>query len=91
MLAFFMRATEVSRCDGEGGDCDEDEGNDGGGVEDLVVGGVAGAVEEEVVLDSVEGDDGHRDLDVAALVGGGEDVEGGYAQAQGSSGDCVED
>ena len=27
------------------------------------------------------GDQGHVDEDVAAFVGGGEDVEGGYAQA----------
>ena len=38
---------------------------------------VAGVVEEEVVLDAHVGEDGHGDLDVAALVGGGEDVEGG--------------
>ncbi len=53
------------------------------------MGGVAGLVEEEVVLNAVEGDDGHRDLDVAALVGGGEDVEGGQAQAEGGAGGGV--
>ena len=58
-------------------------------MEDLIVWGVAGAVEEEVVLDAHVGDDGHGDLDVAALVGGGEDVEGGQAQAQGGAGDGV--
>ena len=58
-------------------------------MEDLVVEGVAGVVEEEVVLDAHVGDDGHGDLDVAAFVGGGEDVEGGQAQAEGSAGDGV--
>ena len=62
------------------------EGDEGGGVEDLIVEGVAGVVEEEVVLDAHVGDDGHGDLDVAALVGGGEDVEGGEAEAEGGSG-----
>ena len=48
---------------------------------------VVGVVEEEVVLDAVEGDDRHVDLDVAAFVGGGEDVEGGEAEAEGCAGD----
>ena len=51
--------------------------------------GVAGVVEEEVVLDAHVGDDGHGDLDVAAFVGGGEDVEGGEAEAEDGSGDGV--
>jgi hypothetical protein len=55
----------------------EGDGDEGGGVEDLIVRGVAGVVEEEVVLDAHVGDDGHGDLDVAAFVGGWEDVEGG--------------
>ena len=46
-------------------------------MEDLVVEGFAGVVEEEVVLDAHVGDDGHGDLHVAAFVGGGENVEGG--------------
>ena len=52
--------------------------------------GVGGVVEEEVVLGAHAGEDGHRDLDVAALVGGGEDVEGGESEAEGGSGDGVE-
>ena len=59
--------------------CDEGDGDEGGGVEDLIVGGVGGVVEEEVVLDAQVGDDGHLDLDVTAFVGSGEDVDGGYA------------
>ncbi len=31
------------------------------------------------------GEDGHGDLDVAALVGGGEDVEGGEGEAEGGA------
>ena len=58
-------------------------------MEDLVVIEVAGLVEEEVVLDSVEGNDRHGDLDETAFVGGGDDVKGGYAQAEGGSGDGV--
>ncbi len=59
-------------------------------MEDLVVRGVAGLMEEEVVLDSVDGDVGrHGDLDVAAFVGRGEDVEGSEAEAEGGSGCCV--
>ncbi len=50
-----------------------------------------GRVEEEkVVLNAHVGDDGHVDEDVAAFVGGGEDVEGGYAEAEGGSGDDVD-
>ncbi len=59
-------------------------------MEDLVVERVGGVVEEEVVLDAHVGDEGHGDLDVAAFVGGGEDVEGGYAEAEGGSGDDVD-
>src|ERR1700680_507439 len=47
-------------------------------------------MEEEVVLDAHVGDDGHCYLDVAALVGGGEDVEGGQAEAEDGSDDGVE-
>ena len=68
----------------------QDDGDEGGGVEDLVVEDVGGVVEEEVVLDAHVGDDGHGDLDVAAFVGGGEDVEGGEAEAESGSGDGVE-
>ena len=39
--------------------------------------GVTEAMEEEVVLWSHAGEDGHGDLDVTALVGCGQDVEGG--------------
>ena len=57
-------------------------------MEDLVVeegvgecGGVCeaggGVVEEEVVLDAEAGGQGFGDLDVAALVGGGNEVDGG--------------
>jgi len=46
-------------------------------VKDGVVGGVGGVAEEEVVLDAHVGDDGHGDLDEAAFVGGGDEVEGG--------------
>ena len=49
-----------------------------------------GVVEEEVVLDAEAGDDGHGDLDVAALVGGGDEVDGGEAEAESGSGDGVE-
>ncbi len=38
---------------------------------------VGAAAEEKVVLDAEVGDDGHFDLDVAAFVGGGKNVEGG--------------
>ena len=55
-------------------------------MEDLVVEEVRGVVEEEVVLYAEVGDEGHVDEDVAAFVGGGEDVEGGYAEAEGGSG-----
>ena len=51
---------------------DQGDGYGGGGVEDLVVEDVAGVMEEEVVLDAHAGEDGHRDLDVAALVGSGD-------------------
>ena len=46
-------------------------------------GRVAGVVKEEVVLNAHVGDDGHGDLDVAAFVGGGEDVEGGESRGRG--------
>ena len=59
-------------------------------MEDLIVEDVVGVVEEEVVLDAHGRDDGHGDLDVAALVGGGEDVEGGETEAEGGSGGGVE-
>ena len=53
-------------------------------------GGVAGVVEEEVVLDAHVGDDGHRDLDVAAFVGSWEEIEGGEGEAEGCAGDGVD-
>ncbi len=40
----------IARVKGDGGEDDQDDGDDGGGAEDLVVVGVAGVVEEEVVL-----------------------------------------
>ena len=55
---------------------------EGSGVGD--VGG--GVVEEGVVLDAQAGDDGHVDLDVVALYGGGDYVEGGKGEAQEGSG-----
>ena len=62
-------------------------------MEDLVVdevvgdeGGVGeaggGVVEEEVVLNAQAGGEGEVDLDVAAFVGGGEEVEGGDAETE---------
>ncbi len=68
---------------GKGDDCYGYKGGcyERGSVEDLVVGDVAGVMEEEVVLDAHVGDDGHGDLDVAALVCGGKDVEGCQAEA----------
>ncbi len=85
----------------DGGEDDQEQGDDGGGVEDLVVeegvgecGGVGeaggGVVEEEVVLDAEAGGEGHGDLDVAAFVGGGDEVEGGQAQAEEGAGGGVE-
>src|SRR5580692_3221473 len=71
--------------EGRDGEGDEDDCDEGGGVEDLIVEDVAGVVEEEVVLDPHGGDDRHRNLDVAAFVGGGEDVEGGEAEAKGGA------
>jgi len=59
-------------------------------MENLVVRGVAGVMEEEVVLDAHVGDDRHGDLDEAALVGGGDDVEGGEGEAEDSACDGVE-
>ena len=59
-------------------------------MEDLIVEGVGGVVEEKVVLDAHGGDDGHGDLDVAAFVGGGEDVDGGETEAEDCPGDGVE-
>ena len=59
-------------------------------MEDLVVeevvGGEAGEVEEEVVLYAGAGEDGHGDLDVAALIGGRDEVEGGQSEAQRGAG-----
>ena len=69
-----------ARVEGSDGEEDEDDGDDGGGVEDLVVVGVEGVVEEEVVLWVEAGEDRHVDLYEAALVGGGEDVEGGESR-----------
>ena len=69
---------DCARTKGGDGEGDEDDGDDRGGMEDLVVvrrrGGV---VEEEVVLRVEAGEDRHVDLYEAALVGGGNDVEGG--------------
>ncbi len=59
-------------------------------MEDAIVVDVGGVMEEEVVLDAHAGDDGHGDLDVAALVGGGEDVEGGETEAEDGAEDGVE-
>ena len=63
--------------DGGGGQEKEGEGEEADGVVDGVVGGVGGGGEEEVVLVTHVGEEGHGCLDVAALVGGGEEVEGG--------------
>ena len=83
----FFAGSSERNCNGGDGQGEEYDGDYGGGVEDLIVGGVAGVVEEEVVLDAHVGDDGHCDLDVAAFVGGGEDVEGGEGEAESGSGD----
>ena len=56
-------------------------------MEDRVVDRRArGVVEEEVVLDAHAGEDGHGDLNVAAFVGGGKEIEGGEAEARSGSG-----
>src|ERR1700761_5000002 len=77
-------------CEDSDGQGNEDYGEDGCGVENLIVCEVAGVVEEEVVLDAHVGDDGHGDLDVAAFVGSGDDVEGGEGQAGDGAGDGVD-
>ena len=46
---------------------------------------IGGDLEEEVFVGAYAGDDRHGDLDVAALVGGGEDVEGGEGEAEESA------
>ena len=71
---------DVLRSDGQesgGGQEEEGQGEEADGVVDGVVGGVGGGGEEEVVLVAHVGEDGHGCLDVLALVGGGEEVEGG--------------
>ena len=87
-----MRAEpEERRSECDGGESEKSNCDDGCGAEDLVVRGVAGLVEEKVVLDAVDGDVGcHGDLDKAALVGSGEDVVGGEAEAKGGSGCSAE-
>ena len=76
--------------DGGDGEDQEREGERAGSVVDDVVCGVGGAREEEVVLIAHVGDDGHRDLDEAALIGCGEEIEGGQREAEGGSGDTGE-
>jgi hypothetical protein len=67
---------DAGRDKGSSGEGDENDRYERGCVEDLVVENVDGVVKEKVVLDAHVGDDGHGDLDVAAFVGGREDVEG---------------
>ena len=76
--------------EGGGGEEQEGEGEEADGVVDRVVGGVGGGGEEEVVLVAEAGEDGHGDLDVPALVGGGEEVEGGEGEAEDGSGEVGE-
>ena len=68
-----------------GGEDQEYQSDDGGGVENIVVERLAGVVEEGVVLDAHARDDGLGNLYVAALVGGGDDVEGGETEAEDGS------
>ena len=50
------------------------------------MGFVGGVAEEEVVLEAHVGDDRHGDLDEAAFVGCGDEVEGGEGEAEDGSG-----
>src|SRR5690242_14087892 len=71
----------------ECGESQQDNGDSGGSMQDGVVDGVVGGVvEEEVVLKAGSGGESHLDLHVAALVGGGKDVEGGETEAEERSG-----
>lgn len=67
---------------GCGGEDEEEQGDEANGVDDGVVIGVWGVVEEGVVGYAHAGDVGEVDLDPAALKGGGEDVEGGEGEAE---------
>src|SRR6185369_9535836 len=69
---------------------DDQDGDDGGCSENGVVFGVAGVVEEEVVPGTEAGKDSVANLNVAALVCGGDDVEGSEAEAYRGSGEGVE-
>ena len=92
----LLGMTRVWGAEGKGdqGCCDggeEEEGDDGSGADDgvveAVVGGVAGhVVEQEVIGGAHAFDDDHLDLDEAALVCGGQDIESGEREAEGGSG-----
>ena len=60
-----------------GGEGEEEESEEADGLVDGVVGRVGGVGEEEVVLVTQGGNDGHGGLDEAALVGCGEEIDGG--------------
>lgn len=87
-VAFGGRRMSGHGCNGDGGEGKKDDGDDGRGFEDGVVNRVDGVVEEEVVLDAGSGRKDRGDLNVAAFVLGGENVEGGETEAEeGSGGD----
>ena len=67
--------------EGDGGGDQDGYGQDADGVVDGVVGSVGGAGEEEVVLVAHVGEDRHGGLDVLAVIGGGEEIEGREGQA----------
>ena len=57
-------------------------------MQNLIVGAIAGVAAEEVILDAHIGDDGHGDLDVAALERGWNEIEAGQGESEEEAEGC---